>query len=231
MKSEFKGFPSEGIVFFRKLKKNNNREWFLAHKQIYETKARQPLMEFIGVLQKEMSKYASEIHFDSAKSIFRIYRDIRFSKDKSPYKTHMAAHFGSQGKAHTSAGLYIHLDANEIFWGGGLYHPETTELRIVRASIAQDDTQLRKIIRDPKFQKLFGGLSGDQLSRTPKGFPPDHPAADLLRYKDYVAFAKEPVKLAMSGEVVSATVERFRAMMPLIRYLNQTLSQKASHFF
>ena len=224
MKSNFLGFPHETLKFFRELKQNNNREWFLTHKHIYEGKVKKPMIEFLLALKPELAKFAPEILVDPAKCIFRIYRDIRFSQDKSPYKTHIAASFQPKdfGKR-PAAGLYFHLGTDEVFLGGGLYMPGSQELMAIRKHIAVHHKKLRKIISDSPFNRLFGEMKGEQLIRPPKGFPADHPAADLLRYKQYLAYVALPSTLAHKPDVVTQTVKYFRGMVPLVRYLNVPL--------
>lgn len=230
MKSKFNGFPKEAIRFLRDLKKNNNRDWFLAHKQTYENEVKGSMIQFLEALQPEIKIVAPEMEV-SPKSIFRIYRDVRFSKDKSPYKTHIAAYISAGNMVHESAGLYIHLDDRELWLGGGLYHPAPPQLKAVRTKIASDHKKLRSIVQAAKFKKMFGQLSGDKLTRVPKGFPCDHPAEDFLKHKDFVVLIKKPATDAAKPQIVQEAAVTFGAMMPLIRYLNDALRNAPSRFF
>jgi len=221
MKNSFPGFSPEALKFLRDLKNNNHREWFLANKHIYEYKVKAPMVALLMALKPELRKIAPEMDVDPARNIFRIYRDIRFSHDKSPYKTHIAAYF--QPKKKPASGLYLHLEADKLFLGGGVYAPGSTELLTVRSHIAANHQKLRKIIVAPDFKKLFGKLEGDQLSRVPRGFAADHPAADLLRHKQFLAFVTLPSALALTAAIVPETVRYFKGMMSLVRFLNEAL--------
>lgn len=224
MKSEFNGFPKEAFTFLRDLKRNNNRDWFLEHKPIYDTKVRAPMLELIQALQPEMKKFAPEIQV-SPRGIFRIYRDVRFSQNKSPYKTHIAASFDPKGSRNASAGLYLHVEPGRVFLGGGIYHPDSPQLLAIRTQIASQYRKLQKIVKDKEFRRLFGKLGGEQLKRMPRGFAENHPAADLLRYKQFLAWKEFGPEVARSSKMVSETVKYFRGMMPLIRFLNSALKK------
>lgn len=223
MKFVFPGFPQETLGFFRELKQNNNREWFLAHKEIYEQKAKSPMILFIEALKTESKRFAPEILFD-AKCIYRIYRDVRFSRDKSPYKTHIAAAFDpKQMQKRPCAGLYFHLEPDQVLIGGGIYMPGSAELLAIRRHIQKHYKKLQAIVREPEFKKLFERLKGKQLSRVPKGFRADHPAAGLLRYKQFLAYITLRSDVAGTPNLLPLTVKYFRTMMPLIRFLNTPL--------
>jgi uncharacterized protein (TIGR02453 family) len=220
----FPGFPKETLRFLRQLKKNNNRDWFLTNKTVYETKVRAPMVDVLTALQPHLKRFAPEIPYDPRKSIFRIYRDVRFSADKSPYKTHISAFLCprlSSGAA--SAGLYLHVDPEQVHVAGGLYHPPSPELLAVRRHIANNVKVLKKILTHAEFVRRFEKLGGDQLSRVPRGFPSDHPAADLLRHKDFTVGITRPPKVSETTEFFDLVLEHFRAMMPLIRFLNAGL--------
>lgn len=222
----FPGFPKETLRFLRQLKKNNNRDWFLANKTIYETSVRAPMIEILTALQPYLKRIAPEIPYDPRKSIFRIYRDIRFSADKTPYKTHISAFLSprlSSGAA--SAGFYLHVDPDEVLVAGGLYHPPAPELLAVRRHIANNTAIFKKILHHPEFVRRFKELGGDQLSRVPRGFPSDHPAADLLRHKDFVVAITRPPQISQTPGFFDLVLEHFRAMMPLIRFLNAGFQQ------
>jgi uncharacterized protein (TIGR02453 family) len=227
MKSSFEGFPKEALTFLRDLRNNNNRDWFLAHKQLYETKLKAPMVEFVLSLKEEMKKIAPEIEVDP-KGIFRIYRDIRFSQDKSPYKTHVAASFDPKNLRNMGAGLYIHLEPRRFMIAGGLYHPDSAQLVAVRNQLASQYRKFGKIIEDKEFKRLFGKMEGTQLSRMPRGFAEDHPAADLLRYKQFLAWTELPATVARTSKLVPETVRYFRGMMPMIRFLNGALKKAPS---
>lgn len=220
---KFTGFPREGIQFLKQLKKNNNRDWFLARKHIYEEKVKSPMIVFLEEVRVGLKKFAPEMDFDPKKAIFRIYRDVRFSPDKSPYKTNIAASMNPDLPVSTPAGFYIHIDSAEVFAAGGLYNPGTAELSAIRKAIAKDPQRLRRILQNPSFKKHSPEMYGERLSRAPRGFPQDHPALDLLQYKQFLAYEKFGAHAAYSSELTHRTLEAFRAFLPLIRYLNEAL--------
>ena len=224
MAAGFAGFPPETLKFLRQLKRNNNREWFLAHKQIYEEKVKGPMVDLVIALGGAMQSFGPEMIVDPKKAIYRIYRDIRFSADKSPYKTHIAAVFVPRGIPKNSAAvLYFHLSPEEALIAGGVYMPGSAELRAIRQYIAGHWEELQAILKDRAFKKMFGGLWGEQLSRPPRGFLPDHPAIDLLRNKQYLVSVTETPAFAESGGLFPRLLTCFAAMMPLIRFLNAPL--------
>jgi len=229
--SGFPGFPKEALRFLRQLKKNNNREWFQANKSVYETKVRGPMVELLMALQPHLRRIAPEIPYDPRKAIFRIYRDIRFSADKSPYKTHISAFLAPKlPSGCTSAGLYLHVDPGQALIAGGLYHAPAPELLAVRQHIARHFKTMRKILAAPEFRKSFESIEGDELSRVPRGFPSDHPAADLLRHKDFVVSATHPPQISETPEFFDLLLKHFGAMMPLIRFVNAALQKMPKKF-
>jgi uncharacterized protein (TIGR02453 family) len=221
-------FPPAGLSFLRSLKRNNNREWFLKHKQTYEESVRAPMIHIIEGLAEEFADFAPEI-LVSPKCIFRIYRDTRFSKDKQPFKTHVAASFSVRGlDRHEGAGFYFHIAPKELWIGGGIYRPAADQLRSVRNHVAANHERLKKIVEARRFRKLFGALSGEQSSRMPRGFPANHPAEQYLRYKDLLAARELKPADATKAAFFAMLVESFRAMHPLIRFLNEPILRDRS---
>ena len=228
MSLAFSGFSSGALRFFRQLKRNNSREWFLAHKGIYEKEVKAPMVELVLALGAELQKFAPEMVTDPKRAIYRIYRDIRFSQDKTPYKTHIAAVFAPRGiPKHAGGGFYFHISPQELLIAGGVYMPGPKELLDIRNHISMNGPRLRKIIEDLQFKKHFGSLEGEKLSRVPKGFPADHPAADLLRYKQFLVSVTEPPELALRPELLPRLTQHFRAMTPLVHFLNSPLTDPA----
>jgi uncharacterized protein (TIGR02453 family) len=220
----FAAFSEEGLRFLRLLKRNNNREWFLANKSIYEETVKKPMEDLVSALADDFASFAPE-HVASPKtSIYRIYRDTRFSKDKTPYKTHIAAIFPRKGfEKHEGAGLYLHIAADEVLIAGGVYMPMPEHLNAIRAHIADNHRKFRSIVEARAFHKMFDRLTGEQLTRVPRGFPPDHTAANYLRHKQFLAGRTlEPVA-ATSQRFYKTVVETFQEMMPLIRFLNEPI--------
>jgi uncharacterized protein (TIGR02453 family) len=227
MAGGFPGFPPEALRFLSQLRRNNNREWFLAHKNIYEQKVKGPMVELVQALGGAIQAFAPEMVVDPKRAIYRIHRDTRFSPDKTPYKTHIAALFTPRGiPKHAGAALYLHIAPEEVLIGGGVYMPGTEELRAIRRHIADHSEELRRILKRRDFKKWFGGLEGDQLVRAPKDFPPDHPAVDLLRYKQFLVSVVEPGKFAESPKLFSRVLVLFASMAPFVRFLNAPLQPR-----
>lgn len=223
-KSPFPGFSPQALTFLRALKRNNHREWFLANKETYEQQVKVPMTALVLAVGQELQQFAPELWTDPAKAIYRIYRDVRFSPDKTPYKTHVAALFGVQGMPkHSCAGLYFHIAPEGVEVAGGVYMPGPPQLLAIRHHIAEHHQEFRQILADKTLKRLFGSLWGEQLTRVPKGFPADHPAADLLRYKQWLVDVLHPARLALEPKLYTTLVECFRAMMPLVRFLNTPL--------
>ncbi|HSW49060.1 MAG TPA: DUF2461 domain-containing protein, partial [Bryobacteraceae bacterium] len=224
MASSFQGFPKEGLAFFRGLKKNNNREWFQARKAVYDSQVRAPMADLITALNAELAGFAPAYVTDPARAIYRIYRDTRFSPDKTPYKTHIAALFMPRGLVrHASGSLYFSVSPDVAEIAGGIYMPGPDELLTVRTHLAANHERLRGILRDRKLKSLLGDLCGDKLARVPRGFSSDHPAADLLRMKQWYVFAELDPALAATTKLYGEVLKRFRAMIPLVEFLNEPL--------
>jgi uncharacterized protein (TIGR02453 family) len=220
----FSTFPKEGLEFLRDLKRNNNREWFQEHKGIYEECVKRPMAELISALAVDFQDFAPELAASPKASAYRIYRDTRFSKDKTPYKTHVAAVFphARLGK-HEGAGLYLHIAPSELLIGGGLYMPQPEDLNAVRQKIAGDAASFLKIVGSRQFRKLFGTVGGERLSRVPRGFPADHSAAGYLKHKQLLVGRTFPATIAVKPGFYRLIVETFRAMLPFVRFLNEPI--------
>jgi uncharacterized protein (TIGR02453 family) len=232
MKAAFDGFSSEALRFLGQLKRNNRRPWFVKNKETYEQHVKAPMTQLVQAINAELRHFAPEMVTEPKRAIYRIYRDVRFSADKSPYKTHVAALLAprSLGK-HACAGYYFHFSPEELLLAGGVYMPGPKELLAIRNHLAENSKVLRRIITNGQFKKLFGGLEGDQLSRVPKGFASDHPAADLLRYKQFLVAATHPPDLALRGELLPTLIQAFKAMTPLVRFLNAPLKPEKREIF
>ena len=226
MEPRFPGFSPDARRFLRELAANNNREWFAQNKARYEKSIREPLIELAHELGSALERYSPGYVTDPRKAVYRIYRDVRFARDKSPYKTHAAAVFAFRGvEKHAGAGYYFHFSADELLVGGGVYAPGSAELLKIRRRIAADPEALRAIVAGPAFSKCFAGIEGEKLKRIPKGFPRDHPAADLLVYKQFLAGAVLPASTIESPGVCAAISEHFKAIAPFIQYLNQAVAE------
>ena len=219
----FDGFPTEGLSFLQKLKKNNNREWFNKHKGEFEEFVKLPMLSLITSLQQPMLAVAPEVSVDTKKSMFRIYRDTRFSNDKTPYKTHVAAVFHPKGHWEASAGYYLHIEPSRIYVGGGVYRPESVQLKAIRTAIAEKGKEFLEIVDDKSFVKKFGGLEEEKLQRAPLGYPPDHPMIEWLKQKSFYAGVEWNVAECRNEKFVGKVTGVYKDLLPLVRFLNRAL--------
>jgi uncharacterized protein (TIGR02453 family) len=227
-RSGFAGFPAEGLKFLRDLERNNRREWFQPRKEIFEERLKQPMRELVEAVNQQLREFSPEHVADPDKAIFRIYRDTRFSKDKTPYKTHIAATFRRRSAAaHVDSDYYFSISNKEVAMGGGVYMPPPEVLLELRNRIAAKHEELREILKSPTLKRLFGGLQGEQLTRVPKGFAATHPAADLLRYKSFFVYQALPPEIAATPKLYSEIVARFRAMVPFMKFLSGPAGKRA----
>lgn len=233
----FEGFRPAAMTFLRGLKKNNRKEWFEEHRDDYEREIKGPLLALIEDVDVRLAEFAPEIIGSPKKSMFRIYRDVRFSKDKSPYKTHAAAWFyhrdggssvGSEA-AHGGAGFYVHIAPEGTFLGGGIWMPPRPVLNRIRQNIADDHEGFEDIVLSPAFKKRFGTLEKESvLSRPPRGFAPDHPAGDWLRYQSFTAGRELTPEEYLSPKLPAILAKHYEAMTPFIRWLNEASGLKPS---
>ena len=227
MATGFPGFPKEMTTFFRSLKRNNRREWFQPRKHVFEQHVKEPMIELVTALNRDFAKFAPEFVSDPKKAIFRIYRDTRFSSDKTPYKTHIAASFARRGGERLAAGgFYFSVSHDQIEVAGGIYHPEPETMLVVRNHIAEHHQDLRRLLADRRVRRLLGDLQGDALTRAPKGFDPAHPAIQLIKMKDWILDTTLDPSLGTSPRLYKELADRFRAMTPLIEFLNRPLLTK-----
>jgi uncharacterized protein (TIGR02453 family) len=225
VRSVFPGFPPEGVEFFRKLQRNNRREWFQPRKAIFEELLKQPMRELVAAVNDAMRSFAPEYATEPDKAIYRIYRDTRFSKDKTPYKNHLAASFPRRGTP-SGAGFYFAVSHKVVEIGGGIYMPAPETLLAMRGHLAGHHQEFRKVLAAPAVRQLFQGLQGEQLTRVPKGFDREHPAADLLKFKQYLLYVELPADLATTPGLYVEVVKHFRAMAPFLEFLNAPLAAK-----
>lgn len=214
------------IKFLKDIKKNNNKPWFDKNRKIYEA-AKADFASFIQQVIDLHSKKDTTIKNLLAKDcMFRINRDIRFSKDKSPYKTNFGASINKAGrKAMNAAGYYFHLEPGGSFMGGGLYMPMPGELKNVRQEIDYNFATFKKIIGGKKFKSIYGDLDKSKeflLSRLPKGYGPGNPAEEYIRLKSYIAMVAISDKDLNSKDLVKKTVTAFEALQPLVEFINNS---------
>lgn len=218
---------SSTLKFLKDLKKNNNKAWFEKNRKKYE-EAKSDFAGFIQQVIDQLSKKDPTIKNLLAKDcMFRINRDVRFSKDKSPYKSNFGASINKGGrKAVHSAGYYFQVQPDRNFAGGGIWMPEPDELKKVRQEIDYNFADFKKIISAKKFKAVYGDLSRSaeySLSRVPKGYEPDNPAADYLKLKSFVCISFFTDAELTSKDLVKKTVAAFEALQPLIIFLNNSM--------
>ena len=212
--------------FLKDLQKNNEREWFTANKAKY-TAAHEEIISFADDLLLEMKKHDDIETVSGKKSLFRIYRDVRFSKDKSPYKNHFSGSF-KRGSKWLRGGYYFHIEPGKIFVGGGFFSPSKEDLQRVREEIVEDDAPLRQILNDKQFKKHFGELQGEQLKTAPKGFDKEHPAIDLIRYKQFYFISEFSEEEAQSKDFAKKVSDRFALLRPYFNYMSDVLTTDAN---
>lgn len=218
---------SSTLKFLKDLKKNNNKPWFDAHRKEYDV-AKNDFMIFIQSVIDKHSKSDPTIKSITAKDcLFRINRDVRFSKDKSPYKTNMGAYINRGGKKSLFGGYYFHCEPGQAFVGGGLWMPMPPELNKVRQEIDYNLGKFKKIITSKRFKSVYKDLSRDPeyvLSRVPKGYEADNPAAEYLKMKSFVALTPLKDSDLTSKNLLNKTTAAFEALQPLIEFINESIS-------
>ena len=227
MKSSFPGFSPDALSFLRALKRNNRREWFQPRKEKYEALIKAPMLEMVASLNEELARFAPAYVTPPEKAVYRIYRDTRFSPDKTPYKTHIAAIF----PRHTAvkregAVFYLHFTEKELLAFAGVYSPDRDELLAYRTLLQENHEEFETILSDKQLRKMVGRLQGEQLTRVPKGFPVDHPAEELLRHKQWYLESTLDTGVLTSSRVVPELARRFQAMAPMVEFLNRPFAQK-----
>jgi len=206
--------------FLAALKDNNNREWFQANKDWYEA-SKKDFESFVSSLISEINRFHPEIGPIEPKSaVFRIYRDVRFSKDKSPYKTNMGAHVVEGGKKSGNAGYYFHLEPGGSFLAGGAHMPPPDKLKALRKEIYNNIDEFLEIIKDRTFHQYFGDIMDEKLVNPPKGFPPDFRYVELLKHKGYTVWKHLPDDLVPGPNLLKELGKGFRIMKPFIDFIN-----------
>jgi uncharacterized protein (TIGR02453 family) len=220
----FTAFTSRTVAFLRRLQRNNRREWFHEHRETYERDVRGPMIALVERLAADLPSFAPDLVASPRLSIYRIYRDTRFSPDKSPLKTHIAAVFPHRdlGK-HEGAGLYLHVSPSEVLVAGGLYAPTPTGLQALRQHIASHHRGLRTVVESPAFRRAAGAVTGQALQRVPRGFPADHPAAQYLKLRQFLAGREHPPEFATRPQFYRHVLTTFRALAPFVHFLNEPL--------
>ena len=219
----FEGLPKDFFAFFRELKANNDRVWFADNKQRYRDSVQAPMSEFVSAMAPHLGKISKNFVCDprpNGGSIFRIHRDVRFAKDKRPYKENAGCYFRhAAGKDVHAPGFYMHFAPGEVFFGGGSWMPDSDALGKIRAAVAAKPSAWKKIGADQAFNKAFGGVRGEGLSRPPRGFDPNHKLIEDIKRKSFYAMHDGDAKLALSPALIGEVAASFRAASPLVRFL------------
>jgi uncharacterized protein (TIGR02453 family) len=217
-------FTDRTLAFLRSLERHNRREWFHARKARYEADVRAPMTVLVERLALEFAGFAPDVAASPRASMYRPYRDTRFSADKAPLKTHIAAVFPHKLlPKHEGAGFYVEVGPRHVWFGGGMYMPSAPVLYQVREHIAREHPRLARMVGAAAFKRTFGALEGEQLQRVPRGYPPDHPAAAFLKYKQFLAGCERPAGFAIEPGFYRALVAAFRTLAPIIAFLNEPL--------
>lgn len=210
----------EVVTFLKELAENNNREWFTAHKKQYK-RAHDQFLDFVQELIFGVNQFDDLGALSAKECTFRIYRDVRFSGDKNPYKENMGAYIANGGRRSGLAGYYFHIQPGDSFVAGGQYAPTKEQLAALRESIVEDSGPLRAVMVAEDFQKYFGGLGGEQVKTAPRGFKADHPEIDLLRYKNFVVSHKLTNEQVLAPDLLGNVLEMFRHLKPFNDCLNK----------
>jgi uncharacterized protein (TIGR02453 family) len=206
------------LEFLTQLKENNDRDWFATNKKAFETEQKLAKTFFTSV-GMQLEKMDSIEHLQ----IFRIYRDVRFSKNKAPYKNHFSVGF-TRTKPLLRGGYYLHIEPCASFVGGGFWEPNPVDLNRIRKEFEMDDEEIRTILADVTLKKIFGKLKGDELKTAPKGFDKTHPAIDLIRKKQYLLTRSFSDKEVLSPHFEEEVLATFKAMRPFFNYMSEVLS-------
>jgi uncharacterized protein (TIGR02453 family) len=216
-------FIPKTLSFLRSLKRNNRREWFHERREQYELHCRGPMIEIVERLNEDFRSFAPEMLADPKVCLLRQFRDTRFSEDKTPMKSHLGATFPNRALGRMNgAGFYFEVAPGWVWIGGGLWRPDTSQLQLVREHIVDNLREFDRIVTSPGLKKL-GGLQGDKLTRVPRGFAKDHPAAAYLQYRQFMAFREEPAAFATRKDFYKQLRNTLETITPLVRFLNEPL--------
>jgi uncharacterized protein (TIGR02453 family) len=211
----------EGLAFLRALARNNDREWFTPRKATFEAELKEPMLAIIRQISQAMESFAPAYIRPAEKCLFRIYRDTRFSADKKPYKTHVAAWWMPAGLEKTSgAGFYFHVDAKEVVVAAGAWMPAKDQLAAIRHWLLENHGQFRKLIEKPSVRKTFSEFEGNALTRPPKGFPAEHPALDLIRCRQWGLSTTLLAATALEADFAATLARCFKLAAPVVEALN-----------
>ena len=207
--------------FFKKLEQNNNREWFEAYKPEFKAMETE-VKQFGEALKNKLNQHDSIDRF----KLFRIYRDVRFSKDKTPYKTHFGMGW-HRTKPEYRGGYYLHLKPNDIFLACGFWDPNPADLKRIRQEIDMDGDEYRDIINEPNFKRVWGELQGDAVKTAPKGYAKDHPNIDLLRHKQHIFMIRYTAQDVIAANFIDRLDTALQAVRPFVDYMSAVLTTNA----
>jgi uncharacterized protein (TIGR02453 family) len=215
----------EILRFLSQLKQNNNREWFNENKATYQH-VKEEYEKLVAKIIGDISQFDSDIGLlRPPECVFRIYRDVRFSKNKDPYKTHLGSYYSKGGRKGKYGGYYVHIEPGASFAGGGIWHPEREVLKAIRYEIYNDPQAFVDLLEAPDIKKHFDGLMDDKLQRPPKDFPADFEYIDLLKYKSFTLSKSLSDESIASGDFYPELLAAFGAMKPLVGFLNHAVDQ------
>ncbi len=210
--------------FLSGLAEHNERDWFQARKSTYDQLRRDFEAAVAGWLRDTTAHDPTLAGLEAKKCIFRIYRDVRFSKNKDPYKTHFSAYFSGEGKAGNGPGYYVQLGPNgQTLLAGGLYEPDKEQLARIRQEIDYNGPALHRLLAAPEFQRYYAGLAGDKLKKAPAGYAPNHPDIELLKYKSFIVSHTVPDAQARRLDLATYVPAAFRAMQPFCQFLREAV--------
>ncbi len=216
----------ETLDFLKTLSKNNNRDWFNAHKDKYIA-AHENMIAFADELLGQMQKHDKIEDTTGKNSLFRIYRDVRFSKDKTPYSCRFSGGFQRATKK-LRGGYYFHIEPGKSFMAGGFWGPEPADLQRIRQDIDQNHKDWKKLLANRSLTGTFGKLEGEQMSSAPRGYAKDHPAIELLRYKQYIYRHRFTDKEVLDKDFVLKLNDAFKKLRPFLNYMSEVLTTNAN---
>jgi uncharacterized protein (TIGR02453 family) len=217
-------FRPEALKFLRGLARNNDREWFQPRKAIFDAELKEPMLALVRKVNESMINFAPDYVRPAEKSLFRIYRDTRFSADKAPYKNHVAAWWAREGLEKVScAGFYLHLEPKQLLIAAGVWLPQKEQLHQIRQWLLEHHTEFRKLLESSAVRKTFPDFEGNPLVRAPKGYDPEHPAIDLVRCRQWGLSVSLPVETAYDPKLAALVVRHCKAVAPLVEALNTPL--------
>lgn len=218
-------FRPEALKFLRSLARHNDRDWFQPRKAEFEELLKEPMLAVVRKITDAMLDFAPSHVRPAEKSLFRIYRDTRFSNDKRPYKTHVAAWWSHQGLEKTSgAGYYFHVAANEVIIAAGAYMPEKEQLAQIRHWLLDHHEEFRKLLRSAAVRRVYSEFEGNPLTRPPKGFPAEHPGMDLIRCRQWGLAVTLPSSAALDPKLAATVIRHFRLAAPVVDALNTPIA-------